>query len=317
MFPVSPKKRPAFTLIELLVVIAIIAILIALLVPAVQKVRAAAARTQCINNLKQMTLAVHGFHDANKHVPPLSMLYTSGAVSIPMSLHVEILPYIDQGPLFTNYVTAAPTTVAAISAGTTYTTVLTAYICPADAISHPVGLTTALGSSTYNGWAATNYAANHLVFGKYGGTISNAGVSTLSPAYDANTYSSSGLTMVTIGDGTSNTACFLERLSGNAAWWHHNWVLPCSSGNCYESANYPIVWNSVGAMNPPINPSAVIKAANSNYEYSLTSPHADGVAISMMDGTVRFVAPGVSQATVNLVIAPNDGAPIPGDWPPA
>src|SRR5947207_6328520 len=100
------RSRRGFTLIELLVVIAIVAILIALLVPAVQKVRAAAARTQCINNMKQLGIGVHAYHDSFKQIPPnaTSIAFnwaadSTAAGSTTWTWIARILPYIDQGQL--------------------------------------------------------------------------------------------------------------------------------------------------------------------------------------------------------------------------
>src|SRR5271155_3180163 len=103
-FPCRARSK-GFTLIELLVVIAIIAILIALLVPAVQKVRDAAARTQCVNNMKQLALALHGYAgDHASAFPPSHTTSTSpGAFTQKTHWTAFILPYIDQGPLANQY----------------------------------------------------------------------------------------------------------------------------------------------------------------------------------------------------------------------
>ena len=160
--------RTAFTLIELLVVIAIIAILIALLVPAVQKVRAAAAQTQCSNNLKQLGIACHAFHDANKHLPPAVLIQngvdpTQGSSNFGPNWVVFILPYIDQGSLYTpavdtsvkNYMTNGDSNWRQV--GSLHMTVM---VCPFDAPNHSTVYAGTIPNPPGGPWSHGNYACN-------------------------------------------------------------------------------------------------------------------------------------------------------------
>jgi prepilin-type N-terminal cleavage/methylation domain-containing protein len=286
-------KMRGFTLIELLVVIAIIAILIALLVPAVQKVREAAARTQCTNNLKQWMLGIHNFHDAFKKFPPtLDYVPTGGA-----SWHTfwySIFPYVEQDNL---YKRAFGT--GACWGANNHAAVIAIALCPSDA-THNNGI------SPPTGWSVTSYAPVYQLF---------APANVYNPAVGAY-ITQSPYKIHNIPDGSSNQIGIVERFGHFPI---HNWSNLFVHPNSHSYWGWP-QWSSIYGIWGLYLPQVSCRGgAPGNPSPPFAHPYYPNTAhpveiVALCDASIRSVSGSISQATWNAACTPEDGVPLGNDW---
>ncbi len=341
------QKRDGFTLIELLVVIAIIAILIAMLVPAIQKVREAAARTECQNNLKQMGLALHAHSDALGRLPP------GGANDQPpfgtdppnsghwgSSWMVYILPYIEQENIFrqwqfSNQSGAFNPNDNAVASGIE----IPIYFCPSSPLPHFKAPNQGAAVASLGNYVGISGAVPGLIPGftetrintlPCGGQISGGGVM----------IPNGKLPFVRITDGTSNTVAIGEHgnwitdNTGKRQDWRATqpwgWYLGVKSpgippffdnngGDNREpgltTIRYQINYTPVGGwVNDVTNTGVGIGGFTANCtgaNIPLNSAHAGGINILFCDGSVRFLAEETSLQVLAQLATRDDGVPLP------
>jgi prepilin-type N-terminal cleavage/methylation domain-containing protein len=296
-----------FTLIELLVVIAIIAILIGLLVPAVQKVRDAAARIQSENNLKQMCLALHNANDTYSKLPP-SYGYYPGVVdgtgnggnwgvqpARHGSLQYFILPYIEQDNLYKTCPGGDSWFIDSGNGGPPGG--VKTFVSPADTAY------TSLHSSNNGNRPATSYSSNAYVF--------NPGNGVGTTNWDSWNATSARTIVTAYPDGTSNTIAFTEsyvNCNGCGKIWTESNSGQCSNdfnGGWFGSYNSGNPFTYYPQFKPPASQCDTSK---------VQGHHTGGILVGLGDGSSHVVSVAISPATWRSACLPDDGIPLGSDW---
>jgi len=289
--------RRAFTLVELLVVIAIIAVLVGLLLPAVQKVREAAARAQCQNNLRQIGIAtLNAAGTYSNELPPALGPYPKNNASSPVEPTLAwLLPYMEQQNLFN----ALPTIQ---SSGFQSPTIVKSYQCPSD-------VTLKTGASQYPQGSFASYGSNALTLGT---------ILTSQQTGTVQFLSLSGRTILPtdIPDGTTNTIFWCEKLAFCAGGGNQGGTLwPDNNPNLAQWL--PLFGNAAASFsltNPPYYPQfGVNNALNCNFNQP-SSSHTGVIIVGLGDASVRNITQGITAPTFNLALIPNDGLPLGSDW---
>ncbi len=273
------QRRRGFTLIELLVVIAIIAILIALLLPAVQQAREAARRSTCKNQMKQLGLALHNYHDTFNTFPPGGW---SGGNQL--SYTTQILPYIDQAPLYgtINFSTPGDSSFDAIAARK-----LVVMLCPSS------------NKEMENG-SATLFAQHYL--GVQGTVSTTATLGNTLTANNGMMFSNSKVNFRDVTDGTSNTFQLGEHsyhkdLANSNNDGYRKWTRGCAGNTCVSCKAI----RDFGINRAEYNGSSSFTVA------SFGSNHVGGAHFLMGDGAVRFVSENIDLGVYRNTATANGG----------